>query len=544
MLDALGLPHYQLNFAYHEGGGFLVSHLEALGFTLLGPSILVVKLVAIGFAVATLVAGAWMLADHVSERAALVFAALFALAPESFQRVSLLSLGTHVEASLFILLAFHFTARTLNADKQAWKHAPIWLGVCGGFGCYVGLQMPPALFVCGVAILVNLRGRALAGVVARALIGFVIGALPLWWMMSHVGFDGILVHRDTSKGPGFFESLPLAFTSVLGSRDPLVWLHAIGFVVVIVWGLAQRRTRLQWILIAYLLVFMIGWGLSGLAKKYGAADPGAFFEMLRIFPPWIVVTLLAACGIDTLWSLGGVKRVVALATGVIALVAGVRGTVALASAGSPGSPVENARTLFTARGYSYQEYFVQLEYHFEGTRAHKASVMLRSQDDPALLVPDVANAIYGQQGYTSSAATTGRLIEDILPELADVFGPHRDLALLGVGATVNGFWNYDVPAAFVKLESLPADVREPLAEGLGRNGLGPRFLPEKLPALFAVVPPEPWHDAWWRGVGWRIHQTFRWRPDRARGVIAQLPERDRVPASIGYERALELDRIR
>lgn len=544
MLDGIGLPYYQLNFAYHEGGGFLVSHLEALGFLLVGPSILVVKLVAIGFAIATLLAGAWMLADHVSVRAAYVFATLFALAPETFQRVSLLSLGTHVEASLFILLAFHFTARTLHGDMNAWKNAPFWLGVCGGFGCYVGLQMPPALFVCGVAIAVNLRGNALTGAVARAALGFLIGAIPLWWMISNVGFGGILIHRDMGERPGFFESLPLVFTSILQSKDPLTWLHSISFVVVIAWGMVHRRAWLQWILLGYLLVFMVGWGMSGLAKKYDAAYAGAFFEMLRLVPPWIVITSLAAIGIDTLWSRGGAARLVALVTTVVAICAGVRGTVTLASAGKPSGTIENARMLFTARGYSYQEYFRQLEYHFEGTRAHKAAVMLRSKDDPALLVPDVANALYGQPPYRGQAGAPQKLIEDILPELADAFGPHRDLALLGVGAAVNGPWNYDTTAAFAKLETLPEDVREPLAEGLGRNGVNYRFRADLFDNLFAATPPERWHDAWWRGVGWRVHMSLRFRPDLARAALAKLPERDRIPASIGYERAVALDRIK
>ncbi|MDZ4772904.1 MAG: hypothetical protein SGI72_07180 [Planctomycetota bacterium] len=543
MLDGLGLPHHQINYAYHEGGGFAVSHLEALGFLVLGPCVLVVKLVAIGFAIATLLAGAWMLAEHVSTRSAYIFAALFAFAPETFQRVSLLSLGTHVEASLFILLVFHFTARTVRGGGAS-KHAPFWMGICGGLGCYVGLQMPPVLFVCGIAILATIRGKVLVGVVGRSLAGFAIGALPLWWMMSHVGFGGVLIYRDTQKGPGFFESLPVVFTSILQSRDPLTWMQTVAFVVVIARGLVIRRAHLQWILLGYLLVFMIGWGMSGLAKPYDAAWAGAWFEMLRLVPPWLVVTALAAIGIDTLWSQGGSKRVVALVTTLIAISAGIRGTIALASGGRPGAPIENASILLSARGYSYQEYFVQLEYHFEGSRARKAAVLLRSRDDPALLVPDVANVLYGQPGYKPAPDTTPRSIENILPELAEVFGAHRDLALLGVGATVNGFWNYDVAAAFAKLETLPLDVREPLAEGLGRNGIGSRFWAEKLPLLFAVVPPERWHDAWWRGVGWRVHRTFRLRPDLARETLATLTERDRAPAIVGYERAVGLDRIR
>ncbi len=545
MLDGLGLPHYQLNYAYHEGGGFIVAHLEAFWFLLLGPCVLAVKIVAIGFGVATLLAGAWMLAEHVSKRAAYVFAALFAFAPGTIQQLSLLSLGTHVEACVCILLTIHFAAKTVQEGGTS-KGAPFWMGICGGFGCYVGLQMPPVLFVCGIAILSTIRGQALFPLVARALAGFVIGAIPLWWMMSNLGVGGVFIYRETSAHdrPAFFASLPIIVAPILQSRDPLSWLQTITFVVAIAWGLVLRRTRLQWILLGYLLVFVIGWGASGLAVRYNAASPDAFFRILRLVPPWLVVTLLAAAGIDTLWSRGSAQRVLSIVTVAIALVSGVRGTISLARDGRPAAPLENASILLSARGYSYQEYFIQLAWHIPATTAEKATIFLRSKDAPELLVPDIANALYATDSPYAKPETRNRPLASILPELETVFGDRRDLALLGLGMSVHGNWDFDFAAAFTRVESLPEDMREPLAEALGRSGVGPRFLAARLPALFAVKPPQARHDAWWRGVGWRVHQTFRFWPDRARAALATLPESDRAPAIVGYERALSNDRIR
>lgn len=540
ILDGLPVPYHQLNYAYHEGGGFLVSHLEALGFLLLGPCVLVVKLVAIGFAVATLLAGAWMLTEHVSTRAAYVFAALLALAPQSFQQVSLLALGTHVEASLFILLAFHFTARSVRKEAPS-RSAPFWLGLVGGFGCYVGLQMPAVLFVCGLAILACLRGRALVPVVARGVPGFVIGAIPLWWMIAKLGPTGVLIHRaaHAPERPGWIGSFVHLLGPIVRSSDPLTWLQACAYALVIVWGLVLRRTRLQWMLSGYVLVFVVGWCTSGLAVPYD----GTFFYVLRLVPPWIAVTCLAASACDTLWSAGGHRRVVAIVTLAIGLVAGAKGTIALAREARPSAPRENLSMLLRTPGYSYQEYFLQVEWHFDGTATDKARVFLHSKDDPKLLVPDLSNALYSMHSAYASEAMKHRTLEDVLPELDQVFGPNRDLALLGLGMLVHGNWSFDFPAAYARIERLPEELREPLAESLGRAGVGPAFRADRLHRHLAIVPPERWHDAWWRGIGWRFHRTFRFRPDRALAALAALEDRDRIPATIGYEAAVRVDRL-
>ena len=540
MLDRLGLPHHVLNYAYHEGGGFLVSHLEALGFLVLGPCVLVVKLVAIAFAIATLVVGAWMVAEHVSLRAAYLFATFFVFAPETFQRVSLLSLGTHVEACVFILLAFHFTARVVRGDADP-NRAAIWLGLVGGFGCYFGLQMPPVLLVCAIAVLATLRGKVLVGVIARGLAGFVIGAIPLWWMMSNIGVGGVYIYRPSgAEGrQGFFESLPQLVAPILNSRDPLTWAQTIGFMAVIAWGITLRRSRLQWILLGYLLVFAIGWGASGFVLKYD----GTWFYLLRLVPPWLVLTILAAIGVDTLFARGGAARIAALIMCATVIVSGVVGFARLAGEGRPASPRENLAILLHTRGYSYQEYILQIEWHFAGNAEEKARVFLRSQDDPALLVPDIANALYSLHSTYASAEIRDRSLEDILRELDLVFGANRDLALLGLGMTVHGNWEFDFPAAYARIDALPEELHEPLAESLGRAAVGPAFYPGRIQRHLSVVPPERWHDAWWRGIGWRLHKTFRLRPDLARQMLDGLPARDRAPAAVGWERAHGLDWI-
>lgn len=538
MLDGLGIPHYQLTYGYHEGGGFVMSHLDALAFLVLGPCVMAIKLVALSFSVATLLVGFWMLSEHVSTRAGHVFALLYAFAPDAFLRNSLLCLGTHTQACLFILLGFHFTLRVLKGAAAS-RHAPLALGLVAGFGTYFSPQMLPVLAVAGVAILVRVRGKELASVVLRSLAGFAIGALPLWWMISHVGIEGVMLHRASHADrarTSFLQALPEIVAPILQSTDPITWLQAGTFTVAMVWGWMRRRTGAHALLVGYLCVYLIGWCASGLVIPYKREVLGAWINLNRLEPPWLVVTLLAALGIDSLWSSGGVKRMLALGTCAIAVLGSTRAILELVRAGRPSAPLENASILLGARGYWYNEYYDRLETHFGANEAEKAPVMLRAQDDPALLVPDVAQALYDRPN---------RPIESILPEIGPIFGPHRDLALLGLGRLVHGTnWNYDVPAAFARLETFPEDMRAPLAEALGRAGLGPYFRADRLGRLLAVQPPEPWHERWWRGVGWRIHKTFRLRPDLAREQLAALPERDRGPATRGYEQALALDRIR
>ena len=77
MLDGLPIPHHELAYHYYEGGGFVVSHLDALAFAVLGESLLAIKLVALGLGALLLWAG-WRLCERLGGRnSARVFALLF-----------------------------------------------------------------------------------------------------------------------------------------------------------------------------------------------------------------------------------------------------------------------------------------------------------------------------------------------------------------------------------------------------------------------------------------------------------------------------------
>ena len=104
ILEGLPVAHYRLNYVYHEGGGFVVTHLKALAFLLVGQSLLAHKLVAIATSAILLVVGCMLTYEAFGARAARIFGVMFVLAPDAYLRFSLLSLGTHFEALIFVAL--------------------------------------------------------------------------------------------------------------------------------------------------------------------------------------------------------------------------------------------------------------------------------------------------------------------------------------------------------------------------------------------------------------------------------------------------------
>jgi hypothetical protein len=61
--DGIALPRHELAYHAYEGGGFVVSHLDALAFALVGESVLAIKLVALVFVAGIVVVG-WKLCER------------------------------------------------------------------------------------------------------------------------------------------------------------------------------------------------------------------------------------------------------------------------------------------------------------------------------------------------------------------------------------------------------------------------------------------------------------------------------------------------
>ncbi|MEE8467312.1 MAG: hypothetical protein V3T22_02595, partial [Planctomycetota bacterium] len=119
MLDGLAVAHHQLAYHYYEGGGFVISHLKALTFMVLGENLAAQKLAGLITCLAVFCAGWRLVAWHFGGGAARIFALLFIFAPMSVQKLVLLSLGIHFEAMLFGLLVLDGTLRLVARDPAA-----------------------------------------------------------------------------------------------------------------------------------------------------------------------------------------------------------------------------------------------------------------------------------------------------------------------------------------------------------------------------------------------------------------------------------------
>jgi len=213
MLGGLGevVGHHRLAYHYYEGGGFALSHLNALAFSALGPNLLALKVVALLFNAWILAAGYGLCRRAFGTRAAVIFGLLFILAPESMQKNSMLALGIHYQALLFVLLVLDLGGRILFDPRTPLR---IWfgLGVASGFGTYFSYQCGLTVGFVGLALLL-LRRRELFGTRGLAgLAGLGLGALPLLGMWLLVGSEVTDIHGTSLIG-GF---VPAERAALLG----------------------------------------------------------------------------------------------------------------------------------------------------------------------------------------------------------------------------------------------------------------------------------------------------------------------------------------
>jgi hypothetical protein len=239
MLDGLGVPHYQLAFHYYEGGGFVVSHLDALAFALFGPSLLAVKLVALALGGLVLWAG-WSFCRRCAGLAsARAFALLFVLAPESVQKNSLLALGIHFHALLFVTLILSATVRLAFARDLRPRVWFTW-GICAGFGFFFSYQCALTIALSIATLAIVLRRDVLTRATWWGVAGALCGLAPLVWMFAHVDWAVFDIHGAELVGGSEtkLDTLKQFFASVFGQREAfdlagmIAWIAAPGVAVV------------------------------------------------------------------------------------------------------------------------------------------------------------------------------------------------------------------------------------------------------------------------------------------------------------------------
>lgn len=541
LLDGVGVPSWKLDYVYHEGGGFLITHLNAIAFALIGPSVLAHKVVAIVTTSVLLAVGYWMTSEHFGRNGSAIFGLLFALCPTPFLRFSLLSIGTHFEAVIFSALILHYATRLLFAEREILSDW-VLLGFFGGLGIYFSLQTAPALAVAGICLLVRLRVRLFGVGSAIAVLGFALGALPLWMMMSHVGTRALVVqaHTNFSAGLRGWSAIREWLHPLFREPDLGSWILAIGFPAVILAGLRsgtrEERRRLRarsGPILLYLGVFVLLYAGSGFAIGY---DQIGNLFWLRSSSLWFFATMLfAACAAALLDHGSQAGREVTAGVVALLLVSGLACFAGLLRAGRPSALAENGRLLARTKGYDLSDYFDKFVEHVEGSLSDRLARLEEFRDDPDPLFPAATHSLLEHEGLS---------LEQALDFTRAQFGESWRTASLGLGLEIAPDYGHDLRAAFTAIENQRPDAQPVLAEALGRVALGLKIVPEKIDTAVRSEAPASLRGAFLHGVGWRIHRLYRLRPDLAAGMIERQPAEAQPALIEGYVRALEANTLK
>jgi len=503
LLDRLPAGYLELNYGVHEGGGFAVSHLKALFFVLVGQNLLAHKLAALTVSALILLAGWRLCRVHLGERAALVFGLLFVLCPAAQLRFSLLGLGTHFEALLFIALVLQL-ALSIGAQAEASARELVALGLAAGFGLYFSLQTAPVSACAALWILWQRRGRPTP---------------------RELGLAALRPAPQTAAPRASLGDALAGFGTALGEADFFDWLYLVAFGAG-AW-IALRCSRPARLVAGWLALFLALYFGSGMAT--GNAN---FFFFLRLSPLWFGGLLLAARAFATL---SGRALRVGTAVLVALLLGGVQDLSALLDDARPGALRENWRLLVTTQGYDYREYLERFLWHLDTTDAARVEVVKHFEADPRLLAPELAAALYNPPKGELPA---------LVDEWRKCWGEGWQLGLPGFGLVVDPSFGHQLEQGFARIAAQPEAERQGLAEGLGRIALGLKYDEDKLREAASFPAPPDLRASFLRGGGWRLYLLQRLRPDRARKFLDTLPADARPEFERGWREAAEQHTLR
>ena len=531
LLEGLGIPRHQLAYHYYEGGGFVTSHLDALAFWSMGPSLLALKLVALTWSTAALVLAARFLAGWFGRGAGLVFGLLFTFAPEGLQQASLLNLGIHFQALIFVPLMLASALRIAFRDARSYG-AWMTLGLASGFGTYYSYQCAAvavfALLLVALVRPVAFRARASH----QGWIGFLFGILPFLWMATQVGSRVFDVHgQDLLAGDGAerFAFVRPFFRSLVEGRAPLAvagtFLLPAALLAALCLGGALARAgqlaRGPWLALAGFCVFEVGvYAASGFA--IGAVEHT--FQWGRLsFVWWAALAVLApvlAAGL--VHGRAAVRAAAGLA--LAALVAhGALAAARLATAGAEVGPRRALELLSSSRGYSYPQYFGKLAEHLSGKPAQKLAVFLRTRDPERAQVARAAalalTDVFHQGGFGPGELEELFRAQDV-PDWRE-FLP----GLAGYLRYRTG--NADPAERLRALEEWPPELRPYLAEAVSRLGWRIRPDAQALELELAIEVAPEWLERWDRGLGARLCEWKRLDPWGAEASSQSAPRRAR-----------------
>jgi hypothetical protein len=307
-----------------------------------------------------------------------VFAVLFVFAPESVQKNSLLALGIHFHAMLFVALVLLFAGRILFEGERR-PRTWFWLGLSAGFGLYFSYQLVLTLAIVAVALAWRLRGELLSRAALWGVAGFVVGVLPLAWMASNVGAEVLDIHGGSLADFGGKKLETLG--QFVNSFSPFYLLplgFGLGAFVFALWALLRERgtaTR------AVAVLVLANLGVFAIAYVAGSFTVGRlihYFPLHRLVPAWffgiVVIALGAAAARRSAWP--AVRSSAFTVVFLCALVGQQPITRGIRDALKTDWGV-----VTRTKGYAYAEYIGKVQNHFAGERADKLATR-RDRGEP------------------------------------------------------------------------------------------------------------------------------------------------------------------
>ncbi|MBV9355570.1 MAG: hypothetical protein JO023_08585 [Chloroflexi bacterium] len=305
----------------------------ALSYGLLGVSRVAAKLPALLGSLA-FVGTTWLLAREAAGRAAALFAALLVALPPVYVLVMTLKpWAPYTEVIVFGQLALLAATRlAFPGGRRVGVLAAIGSGLAGGFAFYLHPLAVWYLVPCALLVVLRVRGQRLVQAALGGLLGFALGALPLW--LYNLQTDGATLRFVLAGSGGQTAGRAEVLTAWLNADLPrgtglwapwssTPWVSSAGLAAILlaalVWAIVARPTpRLRPLdgVLLLLATIPIVFALSGFGGP--ALNAYGFDATGRYTPPiWSGLAVVLGAFLAWLW---GWRRVVAIP--IAALVVG------------------------------------------------------------------------------------------------------------------------------------------------------------------------------------------------------------------------------
>ncbi|WP_419190192.1 hypothetical protein [Saltatorellus ferox] len=535
LLDGVEIPYARMPFHPYEGGGFVASHLKALMFLLVGQNILAHKLAAIAWGLGTVFASVGLAWRFAGAGAAMLAGFLMAFGPAHFQKQSLLHLGIHYEALLFMGFVFWLgleVARTPR-DRRPDRLTLFGLGLASGFGTYFSYQVPIAV----LSVIVLLAATNWRRIFAWPLVvGTLVGLAPLMLMYASVGREILDIHGSEVGGGGGWERLVGAIRVGLADvqRLPTFTILSAGLAIVSGLSFARPRDDRAWALAlfgGFALLWLAFAGASGMIEP--VAEGAHWVRFIRFAPLVWALLMIVALSAGPAVSAKGEARSTPPAKmariGVTLLVAlGAVHAAQIIDGGSLRRAGDHWQTLTSVHGYELRGAFVKV-----------VPRLARENDSPegyakavaplfSIRVPKRQDAGVGEGAPDFLAAEITAAVGHAAPgfgsaamgeALRQVAGDGATGVALGLGAAVFREASGNVRGALER-----ADLDASAAEALGRYGTGFLSWEPYVKGELDAARETPGQIPFLRGLGRRIFRSsvmqLYWGPDTRLDPVA------------------------